>query len=125
MVRIKIGDVYRAERVRSGVSNNGDWKFVVVKENKDELVMWLTNTDVLINEGGQFRIKSVDAVTKKRVPYKEGKVCKDRTDKNVEWRSDVDVNVTIETVGFDQAPFDFNDMPFEMDDSNPFDDLPL
>ena len=127
MVRIAKGEVYKAERVRSGNGAKGDWELIVVKNGKDEITLWSTNAPSGVTEGGEFRIESIDNLAKKRVPYKDGKICKDRAAKDVEWRTDVDANVTVKAVGFSEAPFDFDDPPFMFDD-NPFADdeeLPL
>ena len=128
MIRIKTNEVYTAERVRSGTGANGAWELLVVKDGKDELTLWASNPGSGVTEGGQFRIKSIDNFAKKKVPYKDGRICRDRSERNVEWRTEVDANITVEAVGFSEAPFDFgSDMPFDFGGSNPFDDdeLPL
>ena len=129
MIRITIGEVYTAYRARSGSSANGDWELLVVKDDKskDEMTLWLSNPGTGLVDGGQFVIKSIDIVTKKRVPYKDGKVCRDRSQRDVTWRLDVDMNVTVEPVSFattlgldvSAADFDDGDLPFDMSD-NPF-----
>lgn len=127
MVRLAKGEVYKAERVRSGNSPKGEWELIVVKNGKDELALWPTKVPSGVTEGGEFRIESIENVTKKKVAYKDGKLCKDRSVKDVEWRTEVDLNATVTPVGFSEAPFDFDDPPFMFDD-NPFDSddtLPL
>lgn len=125
MVRISTGETYTAKRARSGSSSRGPWELIVIENGNDELTLWVTNTPSGVTDGGQFRIKSIDNMTKKKVAYKDGKVCKDRSEKNVEWQTEVDCNVTVEKVGFSEAPFDMDDLPFDIGD-NPFEDeLPL
>lgn len=127
MIRIKTGEVYTAERARSGSSANGRWELIVVKENRDEMTLWLNNPGTGLADGDQFRIKSIESFDKKRVPYKDGKLCRDRSDRNVEWRMECSANVVVEPVGFSEMPFEFNDLPpFDVGE-NPFenDELPL
>lgn len=134
MVRITTGEVYTAERVRSGNSGRGAWELIAIKEGKDELTLWISNPGTGITDGGQFVIKSIDIVTKKNVPYKDGRLCRDRGARDVTWRMECDCNVTVEPVGFSYSGInvsaaDFDDggeLPFSMDD-NPFeiDQLPL
>lgn len=130
MIRLKTGEVYTAERARSGSSGNGPWELLVIKEGRDELTLWVTNTGTGLMDGGQFRIKSIDMVTKKNAPYKDGRLCRNRGERDVEWRPEVDCNVTVEPISlgysglditaveFDDGgdlPFDMSDIPFEID----------
>ena len=127
MLRIEVGEVYKAERVRNGYGANGDWELVVVKSGRDSITVWTTNVPSGVQEGGEFRVKSIKSFTKKKVPYKDGKICRDRGDRNVEWREEVDCNAELEAVGFSEAPFDFDDAE-DLFGDNPFDnddDLPL
>lgn len=126
MIRITNGEVYTAKRVRSGIAGRGAWELIVVESGKDEITLWVTNTPSGVTEGGELRIKSIDSLTKKRVAYKDGKMVRDRSVRDVEWRTEVDANVTVEAVGFEECPFELDDPPFMMDD-NPFetDQLPL
>lgn len=111
MVRVVAGEVYTAERVRSGNSAKGSWELLVVKNGKDEMTLWLENPGTGIVDGEEFRIKSIKSFEKKNVPYLDGRVCKDRNAKNIEWRMEVVGNVTVEPVGFSQMPSDFNNLP--------------
>lgn len=132
MIRIQTGEVYTAERARSGSSANGPWELLVVKEGREELTLWVTNCGTGITDGGQFRIKSIDVATKKPVAYKDGRVCRDRSVRDVQWRTEMDLNVTVEPLGFayngldiSAAEFDDgSDLPFNMS-GNPFDIDPL
>ena len=123
MIKIIPGDVYHADRFRSGTSGKGAWEMVVVKgtTGKEEQVLWITNLGTGLQEGGEFRVKSIDGASIKRMPFVEGKVCKNRNTPGAEWRSVIDLNVSIDPVGFTEAPFDFNDLPFSFGDDNPFD----
>ena len=120
MIRITVGEVYTAERARSGSSAHGNWELLVVKDNRDEMTLWVTNVGTGIADGDQFRVKSIESFDKKRVPYKDGKLCRDRSDRSVEWRLECSANVTVEPVGFSQMPDNFSDVPFKFDDLPPF-----
>lgn len=128
MIRIETGEVYTAERVRSGDSNSRKWELIVVKNGRDEMTLWLENPGTGLSDGEEFRVIGIKSFTKKLVPYKDGKVCKDRSDRNVEWRVEVTANVTVEPVGFSEMPFGtFSDLPPFGAGENPFanDDLPF
>lgn len=132
MIRLKTGEVYMAERARSGSSANGPWELLVIKEGRDEMTLWVTNVGTGIMDGGQFRVTSIDLVTRKNAPYKDGKLCRDRRERDVQWRTEVDCNVTVEPIslgysGLDITAAEFDDgsdLPFNMNDS-PFDIDPL
>ena len=132
MIRIAVGEVYTAKRARSGSSGKGPWELLVVESGKDEMTLWVSNPGTGITDNRQFVIKSIDFVTKKNVAYKDGRICRDRRDRDVTWKTEVDLNVTVEPIGYtysglDVSAADFDDggdLPFDMDD-NPFDQLPL
>ena len=119
MLELKVGEIYKAERVRSGDSSRGSWELIGMKETgkgKKEITIWVTNVGSGVTEGGEFRIKSIES-TKYAA----------RKDNNGNWKDDVSIGATVEPVGFSENPYDFSDMPFDMGD-NPFDvdeQLPL
>ena len=127
MIKINTEDVYTAERVRGGSSNRGMWELIVVKNGREEITLWASNPGSGLTDGDRFKIKSIDSFTKKRVAYtRDGRVCKDRSNKDVEWRTDVDANVTVEKFGSTDGGIFDDDPPFMFDDDNPFaGDLPL
>ena len=70
MIELKRGEVYTADRTRSGESaKGGPWQFVAVKEvlpsgkpGRKEILLWVDNKPVPIEEGGSFRLDSINSV---------------------------------------------------------------
>lgn len=64
MVQIEAGKNYTAVRKRSGTSQRGDWELlrVVDKGGKQNITVWVTNRPCNVNEGGMFRVESIDSV---------------------------------------------------------------
>lgn len=124
MIRIEVGKTYTAKRARTGETNGSVWEMVVVEsENgKEDMLLWIKNHGSGIMDGSQFRIKAIDTVVKRNVPYDEsGKQIKNRSQKPSYWRTETTATVTIERVGFTEMPFDFEELPFTSNEELPFD----
>lgn len=66
MIELKIGEVYTADRARIGESAKaGAWQFVACKEGgkgRKEILIWVRNKPVAIEEGGHFRLANIHSV---------------------------------------------------------------
>lgn len=78
MIRIEVGNVYRCFRFRSGASSKGRWEVVTVVEpdkfgkNRQELTIFPANLPSGVQENGQFVVKRILNVTRKKKKDKEG-----------------------------------------------------
>lgn len=67
MIRIEVGGVYEAKRVRSGTSSKGDWELIVVKPDKKgerrEVTLYVDNCPSGIREGDKFRVRYIESVS--------------------------------------------------------------
>lgn len=82
MIRIEVGGVYKAHRVRSGTSEKGDWELVAVRaEGKErrEVTLFIDNLPSGIKEGDKFRVRYIEAFTVNAQKDARGEWRNDRT----------------------------------------------
>lgn len=118
-IRINVGDQCTAYRFRSGESERGPWEVITVKEQgpraKAEVTVFPSNVPTSVMEGGDFIIKSISGIARKK-----------KKDRNGEWTQvDVCIYCEVEAV----APVkleedDMNDLPFEWANDSLLDDSP-
>ena len=61
-VRLKVGEVYEADVVRSGESARGPWEMIVVRsktKDKKEIAVFADNIPSGVTEGGTFKIDEI------------------------------------------------------------------
>lgn len=98
--KLTVGEIYRAERFRSGESARGHWELISVKDQKkkNEVTIFPTNIPTGVTERGQFRIKKITSLTNGM---------KKRGDK---WEVNVTCEAEIEAITTDIPGF-ADDMP--------------
>jgi len=110
MVKLEKGGQYRAELVRSGVSQRGDWELIRVSDGKKKsITVWPDNKPSGVVEGGDFVIEEITTV-------KLGA----RKDSQGRWFDDVSIEGIVRPAKSVSMDYDTN-LPFTIDDS-PFDD---
>ena len=63
---IKTGEIYKADLVKSGNTDKGNWQLLVVKEKKKQMAIWAVEP-IDIVAGGSFKVESiVDAALKSK-----------------------------------------------------------
>lgn len=73
--KLIVGEIYRAERFRTGESARGRWELVSVKDDrkKNEITIFPVNIPTGVTERGQFRIKKIVSMTNGMKKDREGK----------------------------------------------------
>ena len=94
--KLIVGEIYRAERVRSGESARGPWELISLKDAKkqNEITIFPTNNPTGVTEKGQFRIKKIVSLT-------NGK----KKDQNGNWGVNVTCEAEIEAITTDIPGF--------------------
>ena len=81
MIKIKVGDVYKAHRVRTGTSAKGDWELVAVRaEGKErrEVTLFIDNIPSGLKEGDTFRVRYIESFTVNAQKDQRGEWTKDK-----------------------------------------------
>ena len=94
--KLTVGEIYRAERTRSGESARGPWELISLKDAKrqNEITIFPTNIPTGVTEKGQFRIKKIISLT-------NGK----KKDQNGNWAVNVTCEAEVEAIGTDIPGF--------------------
>ena len=115
MIRVEKGNVYSAFRFRSGVSERGRWEIIMVREtgpSKQEMTIVPAEVPSGVAEGGQFKIKEIHRVDRKKKKDAEGK-----------WTlTDVCITASIEPMKVGEVNLD-GDLPFDLDAYGDDDDV--
>lgn len=63
--KLEAGQLYKAAQVRSGESSKGPWMLtgVVDERGKNEITLFIRNTDCNLRDGQQFKIKELCSIT--------------------------------------------------------------
>ena len=63
--KLEAGKIYKATKVHSGTSARGPWMLTVVADDRgrNEITLFIKNTDCDLKDKGQFKIKELVSVT--------------------------------------------------------------
>lgn len=113
MVRIEVGGEYSASMVKRGRKDDGEWQFVIVRDENPkshmEIKLWV-RSPIPLEQGSMFRVDTIHRTTYGMTQYRE------------QWRPSISMEVDI------SALMSYPEYSAMSSYANPFDDydeLPL